>query len=333
MIRILIFLALLCSYAVAQSADSAGVIFPEAAYDFGTVSQGSKIDHTFTLKNSTATPLTIRSVELSMPGMHARFASAVPPNAEGRITLEWDTSHISGEMAGGATVLFAENSQPPATLQLKGVARPPLEILPLPAVFLSAFRGEDNESRLRIVNNQADPTAISLSAAVGKHFSASLTTIEPGRVYELVAKVPVAVLPGRYDEELSLSTDNPKLSSVNIPVHVFVKPDLYANPEAIDFGRVSVGELQKNLGSRELSTQTFLVKTRKGEFEITKVRSDLEGLEVRKDPPRGKSSTYRIDVSLLPQKVQAGKLDGFIEIETSDRDFPVIKVPVTGMVF
>jgi hypothetical protein len=333
MIRILIFVTLLYPYVVAQSVESAGVNFPEAAYDFGTVKQGSKIVHSFTVKNTTATPLTIRSVELSMPGMHARFAPAVAPNAEGRVTIEWDTAHVSGEIAGEATILFADDSQPSATLQLKGVVRPPLDIQPLPAVFLSVFRGEDNESRLRIVNNEAEPAAISISVAAGKHFIASLTTIEPGRVYELVARVPAAVLPGRYDEELSLSTDNPKLGSVNIPVHVFVKPDLYANPEAIDFGRVSVEDLRKNPQSRELSTQTFLVKKREGEFEIKKVSSDLPGLEVRKDPPHGKSSTYRIDVALNPQKIPAGKLDGFVEIETNDRDLHVIKVPVTGRVF
>lgn len=336
MIRIVIFLALLallCPCVAAQSAGPAGIAFPEAAYDFGTVKQGSKVVHSFTVKNSTATPLTIRSVKLSMPGMHARFAPAVAPNATGRVTIEWDTAHVSGEMAGEATVLFAEDSQPPATLQINGVVQPPLEIQPLPAVFLSTFRGEDNESRLRIVNHEAEPATISISVAAGKHFIASITTIEPGRVYELVAKVPAAILPGRYDEELSLSTDNPKLGSVNIPVHVFVKPDLYANPEAIDFGRVSVEDLRKNPQSRELSTQTFLVKKREGEFEIKKVSSDLPGLEVRKDPPHGKSSTYRIDVALNPQKIPAGKLGGFVEIETNDRDFHVIKVPVTGRVF
>src|SRR5207248_8130681 len=126
----------------------------ESTYDFGTVKQGSKIAHAFTVKNSTAMPLTIRSIELSMPGMHARFVAVVAPSSEGKITLDWDTSHISGEMHEEATVLFADDSQPPTTLRLKGVVQPPLEILPFPAVFLSAFRGEDNECRLKIVDHK-----------------------------------------------------------------------------------------------------------------------------------------------------------------------------------
>jgi len=42
-----------------------------------------------------------------------------------------------------------------------------------------------------------------------------------------------------------------------VPVHVFVKPDLYANPEAVDFGPVSAEELQKNPAARELLAQNF----------------------------------------------------------------------------
>jgi hypothetical protein len=333
MIRALIILGLLCRCLVAQSAEPAGVLFSETSYDFGMVKQGSKVVHGFPVKNRTTTPVTIKSVQLSIPGMSARFRPAIVPDGEGAITLEWDTSHLSGDMVGEAIVLFADSRERTETLLLKGVVRPALEILPYPAIFLSSFRGEDNECRLKIVNNTEEPTAISLPATGSKHFIASLTTIEPGRVYELVAKIPSAAAPGRYDDELPLSTHNPKLPDITIPVHVFVKPDLYANPEAIDFGVVSAEELRKNPATRELLTQTFLMKRRKGEFEIKKIASDLEVLEVRKDPPVGKSSTYRIDVRLNPQEIKAGKLAGSIEIETDDKEFPLITVPVTGRVF
>ena len=114
---------------------------------------------------------------------------------------------------------------------------------------------------------------------------------------------------------------------------MFVKPDLYANPEGVDFGPVSAEELRKNPATRELLTQTFLVKKREGAFEIKKVGSDLEALEVKKDPPSGKSSTYRVDVAMNPEKVRPGKLEGFVEIVTDDKDFPLIRVPVSGSVF
>jgi hypothetical protein len=151
--------------------------------------------------------------------------------------------------------------------------------------------------------------------------------------HEIVAKIPLDVLPGRYDEELALSTNDPKFARLTIPVHLFVKADLYANPEVIDFGSVSADATRKDSAVRELSTQTFLVKKRDGVLAITKIRSDLEALELRQDPTAGDSSTYRIDVVLNPQKIKAGKLEGSIQIDTDDKDFPHIRIPVTGQVF
>ena len=333
MIRVLVILGLLCLYLPAQSADPVRVTFPETTYDFGSVKQGSKVIHSFAVKNNAAVPLAIKSVQLSIPGINARFRPVVPPHGEGTITLEWDTSRFSGEMDGEATVLFGDNPEQRETLLLKAVVQPRLEVLPYPAIFLSAFQGEDKETRLKIVNNEEALIGVSLSPTGSKHFSASLATIEPGKTYELVTRIPPGTLPGRYDEELHLSTDNAKFAGLTVPVHIFVKPDLYANPETIDFGVVSAEAIRNNPSVRELLTQTFLVKKRSGEFEIKKVRSDLEIIEVEKDPVNGKSSTYRVNVALNPAKIRPGKIAGSVELVTNDKDFPLIRVPVAGTVF
>jgi hypothetical protein len=75
------------------------------------------------------------------------------------------------------------------------------------------------------------------------------------------------------------------------------------------------------------------VKKREGNFEITKITSDVPGIEISQDPAHQKSSSYRIDVALDPRKVGPGELAGSLEIYTSDSDFPHIKVPVRGYVF
>jgi hypothetical protein len=333
MIRILPILGLLCLCLPARAADAPGVTFPETSFDFGTVKQGSRVVHRFAVKNSADTPLTIKSVQFSIPSINARFRPVVQPGGEGTITVEWDTSHLSGEMDGQANVRLSGSPEQEKTLSLKAIVQPPLEILPYPAIFLSAFRGEDNEFRLKIVNHEDEPITISLPASASEHFNASLTAIQPGRVYELVARIPPSVLPSRYEEELRLSTNNTAVAGLTIPVHVFVKPDLYANPETVDFGAVSAEGLRKNPATRELLTQTFLVKKRGGEFEINKVESDLDMINVTKDPPHGESSTYRIDVALNPQNVKPGKIAGSVELVTNDKDFPLISVPVTGTVF
>jgi len=316
-----------------QLAGSTDVSAPGNTYDFGTVKQGTKIVHAFAVDNNTALPLTIQSVELSMPGMKARFKPVVNPGTEGSINLEWDTTHVSGEIEGQGIVHFADDSRRVMALLLKGVVKPPLEILPFPAIFLSAFQGENNEQRLRIVNNEARPVNVTLSQSASKHLLASLVTVQPGRVYELTARIASGALPGRYDEELSLSTGDPEIGSLTIPVHLFVKAELYANPDVVDFGQVSADQLRNNPAIRSFLTQTFLLKKREGNFEITKIASDVPGIEISQDPAHQESSTYRIDVALNPQKIRLGKLEGWVEIETTAEGFRRIKVPVRGDVF
>ena len=332
MLFVFLLLGLMCVRAPDQTA-SPQTLFSETAYDFGPVKQGTKIAHGFSIHNSTPVPVTVQGLEFSMPGMTGRFAPVIAPGLDRNIAIEWDTSRITGEIEGLAIVHFGDTSRPPVTLRLKGVVQAPLEILPYPAIFLSAFQGEDSERSLRIVNHQEQPAVISLSRPSTKHFTATLTELERGKLYELVAKVSTGVLPGRYDEELSLSINGPNIAKLNIPVHLFVKSDVYANPDMVDFGSVSADRLHDNQVIGEGLTQTFLVKKRHGVFAITKITSDLNALDIRKDPREGDSSTYRIDVALNPQKIKPGKLAGYIEIDTDDKDFPRIKVPVTGGVF
>jgi Protein of unknown function (DUF1573) len=332
MLFVFLLLGLMCARDPAQIA-SPQTLFPESAYNFGTVKQGTKIAHGFAINNSTPVPVTLQGLEFSMPGMTARFAPVIAPGLDRSIAIEWDTSRVAGEIEGLAIVHFADTSRAPVTLRLKGVVQSPLEILPFPAIFLSAFQGEDSERRLRIVSHHEQPAVISLSQPSSKHFTATLTELEPGKIYEVVAKVSDAVLPGRYDEELFLSIDGPKIAKLTIPVHLLVKSNMYANPEVVDFGSVSADRVRSNPAIRESLIQTFLVKKRQGVFTITKMTSDLGALDFKKDPPEGDSSTYRVDVALNPQKIKAGKLAGYIEIDTDDKDFPRIKIPVTGRVF
>ncbi|PYX07510.1 MAG: hypothetical protein DMG88_14620, partial [Acidobacteria bacterium] len=128
MFRMHLLAAVLVICAPAHAAGTA--VFRETTYDFGTVKQGQKVTHVFPVRNTGDTPVTIERVELQMPGVTARFRPLIAPGDEGKITLEWDTSHVTGVVEEEATVRFGADSQSPATLSVKGVVKPPLEILP-----------------------------------------------------------------------------------------------------------------------------------------------------------------------------------------------------------
>lgn len=302
---------------------------PAQTHDFGTVSQGEKVFHAFTVRNEGAAPLTIQRVDLSAGGMAARFGGRIPPHGEGQIRIEWDTGHVAGEVEAEGVVRFAEPAPPPLTLVLKGVVRPSIDLLPYPAVFVSVFAGEGAERRVRIVNHEERPLAITRVEDGDRRFGSVLDTLEPGRLYELRVRIPTDVPPGRYEEAIYLHTDHPTRSRIPIAVNVFVKTDVYANPEAVDFGTVSLDDLAKAPSLLEPLTQTLLLKKRKGEFEIKALSSDLDFLRIGRSPD-GRSGTFRIDVGLDRERLRPGPITGSIRIVTSDDAFPELSIPVRG---
>jgi hypothetical protein len=115
---------------------------------------------------------------------------------------------------------------------------------------------------------------------------------------------------------------------VRVLVNVLIKPDVFVNPEAVDFGQVDMGAINKNPSLLRLLIQTFVVQAREGEIEIKSITSDLAYLDIKKSP-QGKANTFRIDVS-LPPLVHPGPISGSIRIATSHPKFPEIAIPVRG---
>ena len=200
---------------------------------------------------------------------------------------------------------------------------------PMPAVFLSAFSGESTARSLTIRNNDAKPLAIT-DVEHSQHLAVSVKDVEPGRVFAVTARFAPGTPVGRYEESLTLVTDRPGARRIDLPVHLWVKPDLYANPETIDFGNVRI-EDSGRADVAALLTQTFFVRHRGGAFRITSIACDSAAIDVTRTP-NGPSGTFQIDVRLRPQALRPGKLSGNIRVMTSDPSYPEIVIPLAGVI-
>src|SRR5437016_6025056 len=168
----------------ARAADAPQAVLTEDTHDFGTVKQGARVVHAFTVRNTGSAPLRMEQAELSMPGMKARFLPDVPPGREGTVTVEWATDHVIGPVTGEARIRWNDPARPEATVTLTGVVTPLISIQPIPAVFLSVFAGEPGERVLTVVNNDERPLAVT-GVESGPHVTAALTTAEPGKVFKV----------------------------------------------------------------------------------------------------------------------------------------------------
>lgn len=303
-------------------------VFPEVLlHDFGTVAQGRKVAHDFEIRNPSERELRLERADTTASGMKIRMPPAIPAGGSARIGVEWDTAAVAGRTRS-EIVVVAKDEQQPLRLVLAGTVQPPIEFKPMRAAFFSVWKGEERVQTIDIVNNDARPLAITRIEPKGTHFRAQLDTKQAGRAYVLRVTAPAGTAPGRYMESLTLFTDDPRYPEIAVPVNVFVKPEVYANPERIEFGRVPLAMLTP--GRREMLTQTFLVKKRFGSLHIEAIDVDSPALTVTRDPPAGASDVFRIDVALKSGELAKRSLRGTLRIRTDDPQFPLLTIPVSG---
>jgi hypothetical protein len=237
---------------------------------------------------------------------------------------------VSQQVEGAVRLKLNDPTQSRIFLSLSGTVFRLIDVLPYPLAMLSAFEGERTTRGLEIVNNQESPLIISHLEPRGDAFVAEVVPVEEGQRYELHVTVKESTLVGRYEQFLVVHTNSSKRPKLGVQVRILVKPEVYAAPNSVEFGQLSLTALKKE-GLAELSTQTLTLHRKSGTMSITSVTSDVSGLAI-KVTPEGPAEVIRVDAHLDPKLVKAGPLDGKILIETDDENFPSLEIPVSGIV-
>jgi hypothetical protein len=282
----------------------------------------------FVIKNAGEGPLRITGAALSAPGLTVRVAPVeVPAQGEGTVTMDLNTERVAGAIEGKAHVQWNDPSGSGVWLTLKGYVVPRIAIEPMPAVFLSAFSAEPALRTLTIRNNEPQPLTIT-GVEHSARLSVSVAALEPGKLFTLTARSVYGVPAGRYEESLTLLTDKPGVNRIEIPVQLWVKPDLYANPESVDFGTVRLEELRRSAATASFTQMVFL-KRRGDAFRITAIVCDSSALDVTHSPAEP-SNSFQIDLRLRPEALRRGSLAGKIRVMTTDPGFPEVVIPFSA---
>lgn len=316
--------------ASATSAPAPRAVVADAHYDFGRVKSGEKIVHEFRMHNGGDARLEFTGATMSRKGMTCRLSKPLAPGEDGTISVEWSTEHVFGKLRAEAKILTNDPANPSIPLELSGQVYSPLDIEPIPAVFLSAYQNEDVARDLTLRNNQPDAAEIRLLEARDVHFVAALKPREPGRVWQLTVRTAPGTPPGRYDETLELQSSDSGIGRIRLSVHLFVKADLYADPVDLDFGEIPLDRVRKDPRLLPVLAQMVFVKKRRGDFRLTSIHSDVPGLALTATPASGAGGSFEIKVGLRAEALQPGSLAGTITIETDDKEFPRLSIRVQG---
>jgi len=309
-------------------------IFPIMSVDFGKVIQGSPVEPEFVVRNSGSAPLQIQKVNLTAPlkVLVTKMPSQIPPGSEGVIRLKLETTGIEGEINGEVSLTLNDPSLPEAQLELRGKVVGPIELSPLPAFFVTAQRGETKSASIDIINHESQPIRIEQVESPTSRFTTQLETIQDGQQYRLHLTFPANGTAGKQKDTILLKTSSLTTPTLKVIANTYLHERVYAFPDGVDFGKVSLEQLRRNPNLLLETAQQFMVY-RKGDgagFQV-KASSDVPGLNL--NVARGSSGdSYQVTVSLNKEKLEARSLNGSIVLHTTDSEFPKITVPVSGIV-
>ena len=286
-------------------------------FDFGEVAQGSVVEHEFRLHNPNADAARISGVKLTPPLQLLKSPAVVPPGQSVALRIKLDTSRLKGAYRGQLVVSLSGPGAEDREFRVEGRVVPGVEVLPLPAFFISTPRGVARSASLEIVSREGAPLALDV-VKQPEGYAVALEPLEPGRRYRLTLTVPADAPAGRRKDRVQLKTSSQARPAIFIEVNTVVRDRVYAFPDAVDFGHVHPGSG---------AAQTLMVYQTGGRSFSVQASSDVPGLRVAVEPgPQGD----RVQLTLTLAAGKPGPIKGMLVLRTNDAEFTEVRVPVSG---
>jgi hypothetical protein len=303
----------------------------ETTFDFGSIGQGQAVTAEFALKNSGDEPLIVERMEFSMPAMVARVKQRLEPGESTTVEVTWDTGKLRRAVEGTLTLYLNDPAMPQLVLRMSGAVLPAIEFVPKPAFYFSQFSGERQSQSITLKNNQDQPIKLEGLSSSSESFDYRFRELEPGKLFELTVSTRPDARPGRYRDSLFINTSDAHRPRLHVEVNILVKPDVFIDPEAVDFGTLSRAHIRANRSVLDFIRQTLVISRREGRMRVTLVAADVPFLVVDTSP-KGAAEAIMLEVGIDPDKMETGPISGFIRVGTDDPDHPVLDVPVRGSI-
>jgi len=295
--------------------------FAEMVYDFGKVTSGELVKHTFVFTNIGTATLEIKDVR---PGCGCTTAGTwdkmVEPGKTGSIPLQFNSANFGGAVMKQATVTCNDLSQSNVVLQIKGTVWKPIEVTPTMAVFNISSEAQTNDTKVvRIVSNLDQPLILSDLQCTNSSFKAELKTVKEGKEFEL----QITAMPP-FDSPSVVAPVTLKTSSTNMPV-------INVSAYAVVQQPVTVAPSQIILPPGPFTNVVYHVITVRNTGTNSLVLSDanvnVPGAEVHvQETQPGRFFNLSVDFP-VGFEVKAGQ-QVEVSVKSNHPKFPLIKVPV-----
>ncbi|MCO6429275.1 MAG: DUF1573 domain-containing protein [Deltaproteobacteria bacterium] len=281
----------------------------EQDFNFGKVSEGAKVAHSFKISNNGRTDLVIQRVVAACGCTVANASTApIPPGGSTDIGVEFDSAGFSGPVQKAVRIYSNDPDAPITTVSLIGTVATEVTTEPKTVVFDKVARSN--------VGGQSKQVRVSIAPGSSATIAAVRTFSKALQVRELEADATSRLLSislspevpvGEIRERIVIELKGGKRSVVNVPVYASVQSDTSLEPAVLSFGLLA--------GVDSVKRRAKLVAA-DAQTQVKDVRSNHPALSANVVPAEdGKG--YWIDVTLDPTKVEKD-LRAAISINTSN---------------
>ncbi len=301
-------------------------LFGEKVMDFGTTPKGPILVHYFRFTNNGKETITVGNPRVSCGCVTATMSKAqIAPGESAAVIAQMDTRRIPNVNVPKSVLIyvpFLAPTQEEVTLRVQTIARDDLLMSPDTIAFGSVKAGTGGTSKTQVTFLSDPNWKVTAATTTGGFVTAE--PVEKTRsgnlvTYEITATLDKTCPAGNWVSEIQLTTSNPAVAKLRIPVTVNVTPLVALTPDRVSFGNMAVGsESERKI-------------TIKGgaPFKILEIKGTDEQLRVTVDKVEA-SDEHIIVLAANPKS--AGGFDRTVVVLTDDKDQPKLIIPVTAKV-
>lgn len=295
--------------------------FDKTVLDFGEVTNSSRLEYSFKIRNTGNSMLHIEDVLASCSCTKSDLASnIVLPGGSVALTGDVGFGTKPGPGEVGLTIVSDDPERPRVDLALKWITGPPLLQLDPPSVTMSDIVPGGRKSVAVKLKFRKDASIEPNDIAIRVNSDWLDATLLPdGETLEITASPRWSS--GKQSERVVLTFDSSK-SRVTLPVEVKVVPTIIVTPTKLFCARKS----DKQLVTRKIG---LCPASDKDSFEVLSASiHNIPGCVMISEEPT-KPNAWNLDVQLGPFEESGGAfLVGHIAVKTSHSNMTQIQIPV-----
>ena len=305
-------------------------VVPETK-DAGIVAKGQVIETTFVVKNSGGSDLLISDARPGCGCTVANYDRVIKPGAEGKVVTSVDTKAFTGPISKSVLLVSNDPERGQINLFIKATVKPFVDILPQPYVRVAIVKGDSDSRDVILLSEEKTfkPTVAEVSqnyvkAEIAPAGEKDKIPGHPGEQYRVRITVTPDAPEGLLNAPVRISTGVSQQPMIEIPISGVVRARVSVTPVLVNFGNFTAG--------KDPITRNIVVTNNKPgtPVKVTRAEVSIPGF-ITDVVPTQEGISYTVVVK-AGDKIRKGALDGTVKLYTTDKEKPMIELPLRGEV-